>query len=846
MFVPFEKTEIEQTIPQRFDACVRRRAGAVALRFDGRSVSYRELDLRSNRIADAVLRRRGDGEEPVALLLGQGISAVAAILGLLKAGKAYVPIDPWMAPALMGRLLAASGAHLVLTDATSGVDLAAAGLARDRVLLVDEIAPDAPADDPALGFTPDRLAYVFFTSGTTGEPKGVADCHRNVLHNVMRYTNSLRICADDRLSLIQSWSFSGTVSSLFAALLNGATLCLYDLRRDGLNRLAAWVKEEQVTIFHSVPHIFEHLVAPGEALASLRIVRLEGDKASPHHIDLFKRSLGAECVLVNGLGATETGIARQYFVTRQTEVGAGAVPVGYATQDMEVIVAGPDGRALPAGQVGEILVRSRYLALGYWRRPDLTRERFRAEAGEAGLRTYGTGDVGRLGPDGCLDYLGRADSEIKIRGQRVDSEAIEAALLSCPGIRQALVAARASGAGHLSLVAYVIPDGSTRWSVSAIRRHLARIVPEQAIPTRFVPLDAFPVTASGKVDRAALPAPSAERPPLDVPFKGPRSVIEVHLKEIWESLLGVRPIGVRDDFFDLGGDSLLATEMLFQIEGLFGVALTLNTLWLESTTIEDLAAHLRGQAREGFWTRPACLQPHGGKRPLFCVHVEGGHLWPYRRLAQYFEHDRPVFGLPARGADGSERADASVAAMARHCIELMRGQQPDGPYLVVGYSSGGIIAYEMARQIAELGSTVGLLAVIDTPPRMNSVGQTAEFLWRSLIAWRPRLIQERLYQVALDAIGQPHRRGLRTLGESHRWAMWRYRPGTYPGPVFLVRAVPDGAPPQNHWGWERLAGGPVEVRAVAAPGHIALMQDPCVREVADALRAAADRADAAV
>ena len=844
MFSPFEKVEIEQTIPRRFAECVRRHAEDVALRYDKQAVTYRALNAQSNQIANAILRRRGDSEETVALLLGQGISAVAGIIGLLKAGKAYVPIDPWMAPGLMEKLLETCGADIVLTDGMDGADLLAAGFCRDRLFLVDELAHDVPSSDPQLDFPPDRLAYVFFTSGTTGDPKGVADCPRNVLHNIMRYTNSLQICADDRLSLIQSWSFSGTVSSLFSALLNGATVCLYDLRRDGLNRLASWVREEQVSIFHSVPHIFEQLVAPGEDLTSLRIIRLEGDKASPHHIDLFKENFGEDCVLVNGLGATETGIARQFFVAHGSELPGGVVPVGYATEDMEVIVTDSDGREVATGEVGEIRVRSRYLAVGYWGRPDLTQERFCADPGDQGLRTYRTGDVGRLRQDGCLEYLGRADSEIRIRGQWVETEAIEAVLLRFPGIKRALVTGLESGVGRRSLAAYIIPDHSHGFSVSTIRRELGRIFPEQAIPIRFVPLDAFPVTASGKIDRAALPVPSTERPPLDVPFKKPRDVIEVHLKKIWESLLDIRPIGVRDDFFDLGGDSLLATEMLFMIEGFFGVTLTLNTLWLESTTVEELAEHLRRQAKSGFWKNPVPLQPHGTKRPLFCIHLEGGHLWPYRRIAQYFGHDRPIFGLPARGADGSEAADVTVEGMARNCVEMVRRQQPDGPYLIVGYSSGGIIAYETARQIAALGSKVGLLAVIDSPPQVNSITATIEFFRTSLVRWRPRLIQERLYQVVLDAVGLSHRRVFRTIGESHRWAVWRYRAGTYAGSMILVRCAPDRSSRLPDWGWNRLVEGSVEVHVVVAPDHLELMQDPYVRDIADLLRACADRADA--
>lgn len=845
MFSPFAPVEIEQTISRRFATCARSHAEKIAIRYDNRSITYRALDDRANRIANAVLKRLGDGKEVVALLLGPGISAVAGILGLLKAGKAYLPIDPWISPEQVAKQLEAYGAHTVLTDETLGASLLASNFCRDRVFLIDDLAADGSSSDPEIDFAPDRLAYVFSTSGTTGEPKGVADCHRNVLHNVMRYTNSLEIGTADHLSLIQPWTFSGTVSSLLSALLNGATLCLYNLRRDGLNRLASWVGEERISIFHSVPTLFEHLVAPREDLSSLRIIRLEGDTVFPHHIDLFNESFDERCVLVNGLGATETGLTCQYFVTHGSKLPGDIVPVGYATEDMGIAVLDSDGNEVLAGQVGEICIRSRYLAVGYVGRPNLDRERFRVNAGDETLRTYLTGDRGRLDQDGCLVYLGRGDSAIRIRGQSVDGEALEAALRRFPEIEQALVAHIENSLGHASLVAYVVPDRSRRLSFDAMREKLRENFPEHAVPTKLVCLEAFPVTPSGKIDRAGLPTPTNERPPLDVPYVDPSDIFETQLKKIWLHILDVRPIGIRDNFFDLGGDSLVATEMLLMIESLFGVSLTLNTLWLESTTIEELAAHLRGSVRAGFWKNPVPIQPYGDKRMLFCVHTGGGDFWSYRHIAQFFEHDRPIFGLPARGADGSEKADATVEGMAQNCVEMMRREQPDGPYMIVGFSSAGIIAFETARMIEGLGLKVGLLAVIDSPPHVNSVPEILEFIWTFLKARRPRLVQERLYQVILAALGLSRWRVFKTIGEAHRWALWRYRGGRYGAPVTLICSESERSTGRLSGMWARLGASPLDVHIIDAPGHDEIIRAPHAREVAAVIRGAADRADLA-
>ena len=842
-FTAFAKAEIEQSIGQRFAACARRHGERVALQFEGRSVTYRELDERSNRIANAVLEVRGAGEETVALLLGQGGAAVVAILGLMKAGKAYVPIDPWTEPALRARLLEASGAKAVVTDAAGCAALRADGPEGILPLDVDTLPRDAPSCQSDVAVSPDRLAYVFFTSGTTGEPKGVADCHRNVLHNVLRYTNSLRIGPEDRLSLIQSWSFSGTVSSLFSALLNGATLGLYDLRRDGLRSLASWARRERVSIFHSVPHIFEQLVAPAESLPDLRIIRLEGDKATARHIDLFKAHFGEGCRLVNGLGTTETGLVCQYVVSRGTEIRDGVVPVGFPTADMEIRVIDGEGNALADGEPGEIVVRSRYLAMGYWQRPDLTRARFLSDAEEGSLRTYRTGDVGRLREDGCLEYLGRAGTDVRIRGQQIEIDSIEAALVEVPGIRKALVTSHESAAGHQSLVAYLVPEERPLMAVDRLRRLLAERLTGHAVPARFVPLDDLPVTPSGKIDRSALSPPADRRPDLAAPLILPRDVVEVQLKDIWEEILEVRPVGVRDDFFDLGGDSLLATEMLFRIETLFGTALTLDRLWLESTTIEEIAALLHGQSSSGFWRRPVPLQPQGDKAPIFCVHLEGGHLWPYRPLARCGGWDRPILGLPARGADGAQPADRSVEDMARHCVAMMREWQPDGPYHLAGFSSGGLIAFEVARQVLAMGAQIGALIVIDSPPPKGLVTTLEKALTTPPSAWQARLIQERLYQIALDLVGLSRLRRLKRTGESHRWALWRYRAGSFAGAMHLVRCRAEATAELDDWGWRRFVEGPVDVIPIEAPDHKALMQAPYVRRLADCLRGAVEHAE---
>ena len=294
----------------------------------------------------------------------------------------------------------------------------------------DRVRRRAAAGAPAAGsrWSPDAAACIYYTSGSTGEPKGVLDTHRNVLHNVMRYTNSLGIGADDRLTLLQGPAFSGAVSSLFGALLNGAAVFPFDVPREGADRIAPWLARHGLTMYHSVPALFRRVATAGQALSALRVVRLEGDLAVPQDVELFQTRCEPGTVLVNGLGATECGLVRQYVVDHETSLTGGTVPIGYPVEDMEVLLLDPEGQPAAAGEVGEIVVRSLYLAAGYWDRPDLTDVAFRPSPGGRGLRLYRTGDMGRMAADACLEHLGRRDQQVKIRGERVDVESIQAAL----------------------------------------------------------------------------------------------------------------------------------------------------------------------------------------------------------------------------------------------------------------------------------------------------------------------------------------------------------------------------------------------------------------------------------
>lgn len=554
--------------------------------------TYERLDRAANRLARAVAETVRPSHQPVVLLIDQGPALVAAILGVLKAGGFYAPLETRHPPSLVAGVVREARAGLVLADA-AGATLAREAAPGIPALRVDQVLAGGGSEArPGIAVGPDAPATLYYTSGSTGSPKGVLHTHRTVLHNVMRYTNSLAIDRDDRLTLLQSPSFSGAVSSLFGALLNGAASFPYEVRRLGAAGLGGWLVRERITIYHSVPALFRLAAAGAPSFPHLRLIRLEGDQMSPRDWLLFRERFSRDCVLVNGLGATECGLVRQFFIDHARPVGDGLVPIGYPVEDMEIAVVDQAGRPVETGEVGEIVVRSRYLAVGYYHRPDLTAAAFRPDPDRPDSRTYHTGDLGRLHPDGCLEHLGRRDARVKIHGTWVDLAQVEAVLLGVAGVGEAAARVHTGPAGEPRLTGYIVPRGDAVPAASALRAHTAARLFAAAVPAAFVMLSRLPLTENGKVDRAALPPPPPSRPELDVEFAAPGTALEHSLADIWRDVLHLERVGIHDRFYDLGGDSLQLIQVHARVQARLGGEVPITALF-DHPTIQALARYLR-------------------------------------------------------------------------------------------------------------------------------------------------------------------------------------------------------------------------------------------------------------
>jgi amino acid adenylation domain-containing protein len=684
-FVPFAAAAIEQSIPERFHQQVDSHPDHPAIVTPSRQLSYLELDRQANQVAAALLQHSAVANEPVGLLLAHDAAMIIAILGVLKAGKVYVILDPRLPPARLKQNLEETGASLVVCEDSYQEQARHLVPARVCPIRMEDIGRFT-AERPAVRVGPNHLCYILFTTGSTGQPKGVYQNHRNVLHHVRTYTNAIGIAARDRLLLLNSFSFVRSISDLFGAILNGATTCLFDLRGHGVGRLPGWIAAQRITVYNSVPTVFRQMASyqrPGQLFPDLRLIRLGGEQVRVTDVELYRKHFTPGCTLLVTLGTTETTTVCHHFLDERTEVVGPVVPIGHAVDGVEVLLLDDAGRPVPPGQVGQISVRSRHLALGYWGRPELTRAVFISVPGAEGFQTYMTGDLGQLLPDGKLLHLGRRDWQVKIRGHRIELTAVETALLRHPAIQEVAVVAREDRLGEQRLVAYLVTRNGRRPSPRELRRQLAQTLPEPMIPSFFIFLPELPLTPNGKVDHRALPAWQTAGRDSARAYVAPETTLEKLLMDLWEELFDVRPLGVTDDFFELGGTSLQAAALFVRIQQKLGKALPLATL-LENPTIRRLALAVRRQDSSRSRAALVTIQGGGSQPPLFCVHCGTGSVFHFYELARYLGPDQPVCGLQPPGMGGGHGFDRGVPTMAARYVQEVLRVQPHGPYLLCG------------------------------------------------------------------------------------------------------------------------------------------------------------------
>ena len=708
---PYER---DATIAEVFSARAAETPHAVAVSFDGETLGYARLDRWANRLAHR-LRALGVGlGGRVSVCMERSPEMVVAYLAVLKAGAAYVPLDPRDPSERLRRQMDALGVGLALSlarhqDVLPGRPLEAIFL--DDVLDLEREPDTAPA--PMAG--PLDPAYVMFTSGSTGAPKGVEVPHRAVLR-LVRGADYVRLGPEETLLGLAPAAFDAATFEVWGALLNGGRLALAPPGPLAPAELADVVAREGVTTLWLTAGLFHRVVDDRpELLRSLRQLLAGGDVLSPDHVRRALRALPPGAVLVNGYGPTEGTTFTTAHRMHPGEHVEGAVPIGRPIANTRVYILDRNGGQVPIGAVGELHVGGDGVALGYAGDPDLTAKRFLPDPfAEGGARMYRSGDRARWRLDGTVEFLGRADRQLKVRGFRIEPREVEEALRSHPAVADVFVTGYERPGRDRALAAYVVPAAGARASDAELRAHAARALPAYAVPTGWCRLERLPLGTSGKVDAAALPAPeSGARRAFEARGRRRLDPLERRLTEIWERALDVDGIDPDDDFFAIGGHSLLAIEVFDAIERSLGQRLPLAMIF-EAPTVRLLAAALREEAAPEIPGSLVTLTSTGDRPPLFFVAAGDGNSVGFGALARRLGPDQPFFALQPRGINGGALLHTTVEGMARHYLRAIRRVRPKGPYLLGGRCLGAVVAYEMARQLVARGEDVPLLVVLDS------------------------------------------------------------------------------------------------------------------------------------
>ena len=700
--------KMSQCIHELFEAQVERTPDAVALCWEEEQLSYRHLNERANQLARQLQAWGVHAETPVGICLRRSPFLLISLLAVLKAGGAYLPLDPVYPAERLAFMVQDAQAPLVLTQ-RSLYERVPEMHTRTRCIEEEEAGWSAlPTENLGNEGSAEQLAYIIYTSGSTGQPKGVMIAHRNTVA-MLQWAREC-FSAQEMAGMLASTSvcFDVSVFELFAPLCSGGTVIM----AEDILKLPSLANTAQVTMICAVPSVIAELVRSGELPATVQSVNFAGEALSQKLAQQTYESGLVEQVR-NIYGPTEDTTYSTYALLERDATTA--PPLGQPLPGGEVYLLDRALQPVPIGIVGEIFLAGVGLARGYWQRPDLTAERFIPHpfSEQAGARLYRTGDLGRRLANGTLEYLGRVDHQVKIRGIRIELGEITARLQSHPMIQECMVVAQKVRRDEKEVIAYLV--GETLPLSEELRAFLQEQLPGYMVPAYFVHLDAFPLLTNGKIDRSALPAPNSQRTEDMRNYIGPRDSIEAQLVSIWEEVLQRSQIGITDNFFEVGGHSLLAVTLINQVKKVFQRALPLAALF-SNATIQSFAELLREpeQQLDDVSSALVPIQPQGTKIPLFFIHPIGGEVLCYRDLASQLGIDHPFYGLRFPFREEAVQTPLRMENLAAHYIDALRAVQPQGPYILGGWSLGGTIAHAMAHQLRVQGEEISALVFIDS------------------------------------------------------------------------------------------------------------------------------------
>ncbi|MBN3924182.1 non-ribosomal peptide synthetase [Nostoc sp. NMS4] len=877
---------------QFFEAQVEKTPDAIALVFDNEQLSYKELNIRSNQLAHYLKKLGVVPDVLVGICVERSPEAIVALLGILKAGGAYLPVDPSLPQERL---------KFILEDAQVSILLTHCSLAPLKkgdwgdllsIVYIDEdwaTITQHSQENPTSCVTFDNLAYVIYTSGSTGKPKGVLLQHRGLSNLSASQIEIFNLQPSNRILQFASLSFDASIFEIVMALQTGATL--YLANKESLlpgQPLLQLLREKAITHVTLPPAVLA--VLPTESLPALQTIICAGEYCTD---DIVRRWWNSQRRFFNAYGLTEATV---WSTVAEISTMSEKPPIGRPIANTQIYILDKYLQGLPIGISGELYIAGEGLAQGYLNRPELTIEKFIPNpfSDKKGARLYKTGDLARYRTDGNIEFLGRIDNQVKIRGFRIELSEIETVLSQHQSVQKAVVIVKENVSGDKYLVAYIVPNIETQNFTSLLRKFLKEKLPEYMIPKAFVVLDPLPLTASGKVDRLALTELDSPASGLiDKTFIAPRTPTESTLAKIWAEVLNIERVGIYDNFFDLGGDSLLTVRLMKQIHKHFERELPLSSLFL-NPTIESLSTALSSKADSLPWSPLVPIQPAGSSPPFFCIHPIFGVVFPYYELAQNLGKNQPFYGLQPIGLDGKSSPLTRIEDMATHYIEALRRVQPKGPYFLGGWSFGGWVAFEMAQQLQKSGEEVALLALLDTlapiPGNIPSLGSGFKFMLTTVARYIWPFFLDYFYLIIAIAKNQinsltsqltnfnkivqfqanlfshfilkedatvniiPEESKLRLLSElairpmlrvfyANSQAVLNYVPKAYPKRINLFRTNVQSsiAKEDPSMGWDQLTVGRTEIHHI--PGnHLTMLRKPHIQILAAQLRACIEKA----
>ena len=716
------KTDYPQdiSIHQLFESQVEKTPDAIAVVFESEKLTYSELNNKANQLAHYLQKLGVKPKAHLGICVERSLSMLIGILGILKAGAAYVPLDSSYPSERLAYMISDAQVSVLLTQESL---LRSLPKHQAQVVCLDKDwkgVKEFSTVNLSSGVTPENLGYIIYTSGSTGKPKGVAMSQRALVNLIMWQQEEATVGQGAKTLQFAPISFDVSFQEIFSTWYSGGTLVLVsqDVRRDSFALMAFMVETQIDRIF--LPFVaLQQLatVAPQcQVLPPFCEIVTAGEQlqVTPDLVALMNRL--PNCKVQNQYGPSESHVVSAYTLQGAATNWPKLPPIGRPIANNQLYIFNTDLQPVPIGVPGELYIGGVGVASGYLNRPDLTVEKFITIEGNKeqgiGNRLYKTGDLARYLSDGNIKFLGRIDNQVKIRGFRIEIGEIETTLSQHPIVKETVVLLREDQPGNKLLVAYIVPEAKgTQDVVPQLKQYLKEKLAEYMVPSAFIVLSKLPLTPSGKVNRRALPAPDISSFSQSDNFVAPRDRIEQQLAQIWSEILNINPVGVKSNFFDLGGHSLLAINLIAKIQESFGKQLPLSTLFT-NRTIEDLGSLIRGESQVSF-SSIVPLQTQGNRQPFFCIHPAGGHVFYYHNLSRYLGNNQPFYGIQAQGFNEGEKIFTNVEDMAEFYVKNLLEFQPDGPYQIGGWSFGGVVAFEMAQQLLQQGQEVSLLALLD-------------------------------------------------------------------------------------------------------------------------------------